>query len=126
MQKLTADQFMGIQNLTLNPSISTASVDFNSKNLRVTVISKPGASFTEIDRVLTEIFPGMECQGWAGHYKGDEFYSFDLNEETVINLCMKKLSAPTESISEENVHPQFSIDLGKVESLLEPAYIKDY
>jgi len=95
MEKLTKDQLSAIQNLTDSPLISQASYDRHSNTLmRVTVISSIDADWNGVDALLNAIFPDLEYRGKAGVEVKDgimsEYYSIDVDGETLINLCMKK------------------------------------
>jgi len=95
MKKLTKDQLSAIQDLTDSPLIEQASIDRHSNTLmRVTVISSLDADWNGVDALLNEIFPEMEYRGKAGVEVKDgimsEYYSIDVDNETLINLCMKK------------------------------------
>ena len=95
MRKLTATELVGIQNLTDSPLISQASYDRHSNTLmRVTVISSIDADWNGVDALLNAIFPDLEYRGKAGVEVKDgiisEYYSINVDSETLINLCMKK------------------------------------
>jgi len=95
MRKLTKDELSAIQDLSDSPLIEQVSIDRHSNTLaRVTVISKVNASWNEIDALLNAIFPEMEYRGKAGISVEDgvlsEYFSIDVNEETLINLVIKK------------------------------------
>jgi len=95
MRKLTKDELSMIQNLTDSPLIEQASYDRHSNTLmRVTVISSIDADWNGVDALLNDIFPGLEYRGKAGVEVRDgvmsEYYSIDVDSETLINLCMKK------------------------------------
>ena len=124
MKKLMSSQLSSIQDLADNPLIEMASVDFHSNGLmRVTVISSPNADWNAVDVALEEIFPGIEYRGQSAHAENDELYFIDYNGETLINLVMKKAPAPTEAVEKIN-HPKHTINVSKVESLLEPWYVE--
>jgi len=105
MKKLTKDQLSAIQDLTDSPLIEQASTDRHSNTLmRVTVISSLDAYWNGVDTLLNEIFPDLEYRGKAGVEVKDgiisEYYSIDVDRETLINLCMKKTLAPTRAEKE--------------------------
>ena len=124
MKKLTANQLLDIQNLVDNPLIEQASVDFHSNGLmRVTVVSASNAEWNSVDSLLEEIFPGMEYRGQSAHVKNNEMYSIDFNGETLINLVMKKTPTSIEAV-EKVIHPKCTVNVTKVQSLLEPWYLE--
>ena len=95
MRKLTKDELSAIQDLTDSPLIEQCSLDRHSNGLmRVTVISSLDASWNGVDALLDRIFPDSEYRGKAGVELRDgiisEYYSIDVDGETLINLCMKK------------------------------------
>jgi len=108
MRKLTKDELSSIQDLEDSSLIEQWSIDGHSSSLRrVTVISKVNASWNEIDALLNTIFPELEYRGKAGISVEDgvisEYFSIDVDRETLINLVIKKsfeqkegISAPTE------------------------------
>ena len=95
MRKLTSIELSMIQDLTDSPLISQASIDRHSNALmRVTVISSIDADWNGVDALLNAIFPDLEYRGKAGVEVKDgiisEYYSINVDSETLINLCMKK------------------------------------
>jgi len=105
MRKLTPTELSAIQDLEDSPLIEQWSIDGHSNSLRrVTIISKVNANWNEIDVLLNAIFPEMEYRGKAGVEVKDgimsEYYSIDVEMETLINLCMKKTLAPTRAEKE--------------------------
>ena len=95
MRKLTKDELSMIQNLTDSPLIEQASYDRHSNTLmRVTVISSIDADWNGVDALLNDIFPEMEYRGKAGISVDDgvisEYFSIDVDGETLINLVVKK------------------------------------
>lgn len=91
MKKLTSEQFLAIQNLTDNSMISHWAIDGHSSGLlRVTVISTEGASFDAVDALIEDVFPGKEYFGSPGESDEGDFYSINVEGETLINLMMKK------------------------------------
>jgi len=95
MRKLTEDELSAIQDLEDSPLIEQWSIDGHSNSLRrVTIISKVNASWNEIDALLNAIFPEMEYRGKAGISVEDgvisEYFSIDVDQETLINLVIKK------------------------------------
>ena len=105
MRKLTPTELVKIQDLTDSPLISQASYDRHSNTLmRVTVISSIDADWNGVDALLNAIFPEVEYRGKAGVEVRDgimsEYYSIDVDSETLINLCMKKTLAPTRAEKE--------------------------
>jgi len=105
MRKLTPNELSMIQDLTDSQLISQASYDRHSNTLmRVTVISSLNADWNGVDALLNEIFPNLEYRGKAGVEVKDgimsEYYSIDVDRETLVNLCMKKTLAPTRAEKE--------------------------
>jgi len=95
MRKLTKDELSAIQDLEDSPLIEQWSIDGHSNTLRrVTVISKVDADWNGVDALLNEIFPEVEYRGKAGISVEDgvisEYFSIDVNEETLINLVIRK------------------------------------
>ena len=95
MRKLTKDELSAIQDLGDSPLIEHWAIDGHSNALRrVTIISKVNADWDEIDVLLNTIFPEMEYRGKAGISVEDgvisEYFSIDVDKETLINLVIKK------------------------------------
>jgi len=95
MRKLTATELSAIQDLEDSPLIEQWSIDGHSNSLRrVTIISKVNASWDDIDTLLNAIFPELEYRGKAGISVEDgvvsEYFSIDVDQETLINLVIKK------------------------------------
>jgi len=95
MRKLTPTELSAIQDLGDSQLIEHWSIDGHSNALRrVTVISKVNADWDEIDVLLNAIFPELEYRGKAGISVEDgvlsEYFSIDVDEETLINLVIKK------------------------------------
>ncbi len=91
MKKLTPTQFSSIQDLVDNPLIEQWSIDGHHNGLlRVTVISKPDADFNLVDMLLEDVFPGKEYRGSVSKDVDGDYYSIDVEGETLINLMMKK------------------------------------
>lgn len=124
MKKLMPSQLSSIQDLTDNPLIEMASVDFHANGLmRVTIISSLNADWNSVDSLLEEIFPGMEYRGQSAHVENDELYSIDYNGETLINLVMKKSPTAMED-PREILHPDCVTNVTKKQSSLKPWYLK--
>jgi len=95
MRKLTKDELSAIQDLEDSQLIEQWSIDGHSNTLRrVTIISKVNASWDDIDALLNAIFPELEYRGKAGISVEDgvisEYFSIDVDRETLINLVIKK------------------------------------
>ena len=95
MRKLTKDELSAIQDFGDSPLIEHWAIDGHSNALRrVTIISKVNADWDEIDVLLNAIFPEMEYRGKAGISVEDgvisEYFSIDVDGETLINLVIKK------------------------------------
>ena len=91
MQDLTSEQFDSLKTLSKNPLINQISIDMHSNSLlRVTVISVIGAEFNSVDALLEEVFPGKEYRGSVGEGEHEDYYSIDVEGETLIGLMMKK------------------------------------
>ena len=95
MRKLAKDELLAIQDLEDSQLIEQWSIDGHSNALRrVTIISKVNADWNEIDALLNAIFPESEYRGKAGISVEDgvisEYFSIDVDEETLINLVIKK------------------------------------
>ncbi|EHQ92174.1 hypothetical protein [Desulfosporosinus youngiae] len=102
MIRLTPTQLSDIQSLVENPAVDQTGVDFQGNGLmKVTIISKLDADREDIDKVLQQIFPGMEYRGTVGVEVSNgelyEFYFIDWNGETLINLLMKKAPVGAEA-----------------------------
>jgi hypothetical protein len=97
MQDLTNDQFNSLKTLSKNPLINQVSIDMHSNNLlRVTVISADDADFNSVDAELEKIFPHKEYRGSVGEDVDGDYYSIDVDGETLINLMMQKSIARIE------------------------------
>ena len=120
MQDLTNDQFNSLKTLSKNPFINQVSIDMHSNNLlRVTVVSTDDADFNLIDMLLEDAFPHKEYRGSDGEDVDGDYYSIDVDGETLINLVMKR--APTSIEAEEKViHPDYMINVTKPQSSLKP------
>jgi len=95
MKKLTPSQLSAIQNLTDIPIIEHWAIDGHSSGLlRVSVISAVDADFNAVDVLLEEIFPGKEYFGSPGESNEGDFYSINVDGETLINLMMRKTPEP--------------------------------
>ena len=91
MHDLTNSQFNGIKALSRNPLISQASIDLLGNGLlRVSIISVDDADFNLIDMLLEDVFPGKEYRGSVGEDTNGDYYSIDVDGETLISLMMKK------------------------------------
>ena len=127
MRKLTKDELSAIQDLTDSPLIEQCSLDRHSNGLmRVTVISSLDASWNGVDALLDRIFPDSEYRGKAGVELRDgitsEYYSVDVDEETLINLCMKK-TTPAGAVEGKTYHLDYTIPTAEVE-LIGPCSIE--
>lgn len=124
MQDLTSGQFNSLKTLVKNPLINQVSIDIHSNNLlRVTVISVDDADFNSVDALLEDVFPHKEYRGSVGEDVDGDYYSIDVDGETLINLMMKKAPTSIEA-TKEICHPDCIINVTKVESLLEPWYLE--
>lgn len=95
MRKLTKDELSAIQDLEDSPLIEQWSIDGHSNSLRrVTILSKVNADWNSVDALINSIFPDSEYRGKAGVsvISGiiSEYFSIDVEGETLVNLCMKK------------------------------------
>jgi len=91
MKDLTNTQFNQLKSLAKNPLISQVSIDIlGSDLLRIAIISHLDADFNEVDKLIEDIFPGKEYRGSVGEESEGDFYSIDVEGETMINLLMKK------------------------------------
>jgi len=95
MRKLTGTELLAIQDLEDSQLIEQWSIDGRSNTLRrVTIISRVNADWNEIDVLLNAIFPESEYRGKAGISVEDgvisEFFSIDVDNETLINLVIRK------------------------------------
>jgi len=91
MKDITTDQFNSLKTLFKNPQINQVSIDRHSNSLlRVTVISTDDADFDLIDMLLEDVFPGKQYRGSVGEDVGGNYYSIDVEGETLINLLIKK------------------------------------
>ena len=124
MKKLMLSQLSSIQDLTDNPLIEMASVDFHANGLlRVTVISTDDADFNSVDALLEDAFPHKEYRGSVDEDVDGDYYSIDVDGETLINLMMKKAPTSIEA-PKEILHPDCIVNVTKVQSLLEPWYVE--
>ena len=103
MQDLTNAQFNSLKTLSKNPQINQVSIDMHGNGLfRITVISTDDADFNLIDMLLEDVFPHKEYRGSVGEDVDGDYYSIDVDGETLINLMMKKAplseGAPKERI----------------------------
>ena len=97
MKKLTQTQFTAIQSLAEDPLINQVSIDMHSNGLlRVTVISVDDADFNSVDALMEDAFPGKEYRGSVGEDVDGDYYSIDVEGETLINLLMQKSIAKIE------------------------------
>ena len=91
MKQLTSTQFQSIQSLTDNSIIDHWAIDgYSNDLLRVTVISTLDADFNAVDALIEAIFPGKEYFGSVGESDEGDFYSINVERETLINLMMRK------------------------------------
>jgi hypothetical protein len=96
MRNLTPLELQSLQFLRKSPAINQVSIDWLEHNLIcVTVISKSGATFEDVDRAISEVFPGTEVRGTPGYDKNGEYWSLDFEGETLVNVLMKKAPALT-------------------------------
>jgi len=90
VKDLTAEQFMAIQSLRVNPMIEHWAIDGHSNGLlRVSVVSAPDVYVGDVDALLRKIFPDMEYRGSVGEDEKGDYYSIDVDGETLINLMIK-------------------------------------
>jgi hypothetical protein len=120
MQDLTNAQFNSLKILSKNPQINQVSIDMHSDGLlRVTVISTDDTDFDSVDALLEDAFPHKEYLGSVDEDVDGDYYSIDVDGETLINLMMKKSPTAMED-PREIIHPDCMTNVTKKQSKLKP------
>lgn len=95
MPRLTEDQLIKLQEISNNPGITQASVDWRKGNAHIVVIANPNSKLLEVSTKLSEIFPGIEIRdSYADTYQDKnnflcELYSLKTPEGVPVALQIR-------------------------------------